>query len=230
LNSVVRPAEAAGLVLIRRAREGTAGAEVLLGRRNRGSPFMPGVYVFPGGRLSASDRRPSGFAETLAPPPPGLDARTRRGLAVFARAALRETFEETGLLLGASAALPARHDPAGAGASDVWTAFERAGLAPAFGALKLVARAITPTVSPIRFHTRFFLADAAAAVGRLAGDGELEDIRWVPVAAAPELPIAAVTLRVLEEALAHRALGARAAVGARPAALFRWIGPKTWPR
>ena len=228
MNPVVRPAEAAGLVLIRQAPKGSA--EVLLGRRSRGARFMPGVYVFPGGRLSAADRRPSGFAETLAPPPTGLDARTRRGLAVFARAALRETFEETGLLLGASAAHSERPDPAGARAAEVWTAFARAGLAPAFGALKLVARAITPSGSPIRFHTRFFLADGAAAAGHLAGDGELEDIRWVPVAATAALPIAHVTLRVLEEALTHHGPGAESALGARPAALFHWIGPKMWPR
>ncbi len=191
---------------------------------------MPGVYVFPGGRLSAADRRPSGFAETLAPPPTGLDARTRRGLAVFARAALRETFEETGLLLGASAARSERPDPAGTRAAEVWTAFARAGLAPAFGALKLVARAITPSGSPIRFHPRFVLANGAAAAGHLSGDGELEDIRWVPVAATAALPIAHVTLRVLEEALTYHGPGAESALGARPAALFHWIGPKMWPR
>ncbi len=189
---------------------------------------MPGVYVFPGGRLSALDLRASGFAEDLAPPPPGLDARTRQRLAVFARAALRETFEETGLLLGLAAPAPA--EAGTAPALGVWAAFARAGLAPAFGVLGLVARAITPTASPQRFHTRFFLADGANAHGPLGGDGELEDIRWVPVAAAPDLPIPEVTLRVLEEALARRAEDAQGACGARPAALFRWVGPEMQPR
>ncbi len=188
---------------------------------------MPGVYVFPGGRLSALDRRASGFPEDLAPPPAGLDARTRRRLAVFARAALRETFEETGLLLGLST--PAT-DTAAAHAPDVWVAFARAGLAPAFGALELVARAITPTASTVRFHTRFFLADGANAHGPLGGDGELEDIRWVPVTAAPALPIPEVTLRVLEEALARRAEDDQGASGTRPATLFRWVGPEMRPR
>ncbi len=207
---------------------------MLLGRRAQRSRFMPGVYVFPGGRLSALDRRASGFAEDLAPPPPGLDARTRRRLAVFARAALRETFEETGLLLGLPAPAPtAAADAATPRAPDVWAAFARAGLAPAFSALGLVARAITPTASPLRFHTRFFLADGANAHGPLGGDGELEDIRWVPVAAAPALPIPEVTLRVLEEALARRAEDAQGASGTRPATLFRWVGlhmrPRAWP-
>ena len=156
--TIVRPAEAAGLVLIRQARSAAGGAEVLLGRRSQGSRFMPGIYVFPGGRLSALDRRPSGFAEDLAAPPPGLDARTRTRLAVFARAALRETFEETGLLLGLPMPAAAPADAATARAPDVWAAFARAGLAPAFGALGLVARAITPAASPLHFHTRFFVA------------------------------------------------------------------------
>jgi len=245
VRPAIRPAEAAGLVLIRQARSAAGDDEVLLGRRSQGSRFMPGVYVFPGGRLSAFDRRASGFAEDLAPPPSGLDARTRRRLAVFARAALRETFEETGLLLGLSAPAStdamAPTDAATARAPDVWAAFARAGLAPAFGALGLVARAITPTDSPLRFHTRFFLADGANAHGPLGGDGELEDIRWVPVTAAPALPIPEVTLRVLEEALARRAENTpgtrpentQGTPGARPAPLFRWVGaemrPRAWP-
>ena len=232
--TIIRPAEAAGLVLIRQARSADGSAEVLLGRRSQRSRFMPGVYVFPGGRLSALDRRASGFAEDLAPPPPGLDARTRTRLAVFARAALRETFEETGLLLGLPAPTPTDATaPAGTGtarALGVWAAFAHADLAPAFGALGLVARAITPTASPLRFHTRFFLADGANAHGPLGGDGELEDIRWVPVTAAPALPIPEVTLRVLEEALARRAQDAQGARGTRPAPLFRWVGPTMRPR
>ncbi len=228
--SIIRPAAAAGVVLIRQARSVAGGAEVLLGRRSQGSRLLPGVYVFPGGRLSALDRRPSGFAEDLAPPPSGLDARTRHRLAVFARAALRETFEETGLLLGLSAPATAPANAATACAPDVWAAFARAGLAPAFSALGLVARAITPTASPLRFHTRFFLADGANAHGPLGGDGELEDIHWVPVTAAPALPIPEVTLRVLEEALARRAEDVQGASGARPATLVRWVGPGMRPR
>ena len=189
---------------------------------------MPGVYVFPGGRLSKADARPSGFEEIFARPPRGLDSRSRCHLAVFARAALRETFEETGLLLGTQAAVPTRtpgHSPGRS--SVVWVAFERAGLAPAFGALRLVARAITPVGSPQRFHTRFFLADGGLAAGRLSGDGELEDLRWVPVAEAPALPMAKVTALVLKEALAHLRIGAGSS---RTTALFGWVGPDQRPR
>ena len=199
-----------------------------MGRRNRASRFMPGVYVFPGGRVERADARPSGFTETMTAPPGGTDSATRRHLALFARAALRETFEETGLLVAdRPGADPAEIDTAAAGTAELWRAFRRAGRTPAFAALALVARAVTPTRSPIRFHTRFFRADGEAAHGDLLGDGELEDLRWVPVEDAGNLPIAEVTALVLREALAHGPPGGSTA---RPAALFRWIGASERPR
>ncbi|MGF1607770.1 MAG: NUDIX hydrolase [Kiloniellales bacterium] len=228
LRQSVRPHDAAGLVLIR---DGRRGPEVLMGRRHAGHSFMPSVFVFPGGRLDLADRQPSGFAETLAAPPPGTDQATRRRLASFARAALRETFEETGLLLGEP--LPRLDRTAALQPSQpVWRAFAAAGLAPGFAALRLVARAITPRHSPRRFHSRFFLADGAAARvvlgGRLGGSGELDDLGWFPVAEVPRLPLPEeVTELVLAEALAHRAAARHARHGSGPArqvALFRWVG------
>ena len=202
---------------------------------------MPGIYVFPGGRVGPEDRRPSGFAEPLPDPPPGLDQATRRRLGEFARAALRETFEETGLLLGAAEAPSAPPPPLdriavgdskpprsalGGDGAKVWNAFTAAGLHPGFASMRLVARAITPTGSPVRFHTRFFLAEGAAAAGEIGGDGELESIHWAPLENLPELPMADITRLVLEEALAHRA-----GTGGPdcPAPLFRWIGSRQHP-
>lgn len=184
---------------------------------------MPNVFVFPGGRVEAGDSRPSGFDETLAPPPTGLDGTTRGKLPVFVRAALRETYEETGLLVGA--AVPGSRFK-GTARGEVWSAFDGAGLAPAFGALRPVARAITPSGSPMRFHTRFFVADGALARGEFSGDGELEDLTWAPIAEIPSLPMAEVTLLVLAEAIAHHGAGLATA---RPAALFRWVGPGMRP-
>jgi hypothetical protein len=87
----VRPRHAASLVLLRMGRE---GPEVLLGRRGLTAPFMPGYFVCPGGREAACDKRPLA-GETGAP-------RHLEGAALLRllRAALRETFEGTGILVG----------------------------------------------------------------------------------------------------------------------------------
>ena len=136
-----------------------------MGRRNRKTRFMPDVYVFPGGRVDPADARASGFAEDLPGAPRGLDRATRGRLAAFARAALRETFEETGLLVAREALGTTQSDSrpdSPRPVPDPWQAYRQARLSPAFDALHLTARAITPTDSPIRFHTRFFRADGAA--------------------------------------------------------------------
>ncbi len=159
---------------------------------------MPNVYVFPGGRVDAADDRPSGFAEDL-PPGPGASPLSGSDLAIHARAALRETFEETGLLVGGTAKLKTKTPAAG-----VWSAYTQAGLAPAFAALSLIARAVTPASYPRRFDTYFFAADGAMAHGDLAGDGELEDIGWVPVGSAGVLSMAKVTRLILQETLSCR--------------------------
>lgn len=81
-----------------------------------------------------------------------------------------------------------------------WASFHAAGLAPAFDDLRLIARAITPRGSPIRFHTRFFLSIDATLAGKALGDGELEEIDWIPLAEAPTLAMSPVTAAVLREA------------------------------
>ncbi len=172
----VTPRDAASLVVLR----GAGGdIEVLLGRREPRHRFMPNVLVFPGGRLDPGDsRRP--MARQLRPEVAARMLRhaspaRARGLAV---AAVRETFEETGLVFGEI----------------------RGGeLCPALDALDFVARAITPPDSPIRFHARFFMADAARAAGTLCGNGELLDLRWVRLEEAVKLPLADVTEFVLDE-------------------------------
>lgn len=183
--------DAAGLVLIRRTPD---GLRVLLGRRHRRHAFLPGIYVFPGGRLDRADARPSGFAERL----PSVRVYGRRQSAAFLRAAIRETYEETGVLVGRPVA---KHRASRPGGADAWQAFRSAGLNPAFEALRLVCRAITPTGSARRYHTRFFLADATHLDERLQGNGELEDLAWWPLAETARLGLVDVTQFVLEEAL-----------------------------
>jgi 8-oxo-dGTP pyrophosphatase MutT (NUDIX family) len=168
----VRPRDAASLILLR---DGTAGLEVLIGRRGKGARFMPGRYVFPGGRITADDARPwHGEAS-------GGDAADRPFLALK-RAALRETFEETGLVIGRPAP---RCGVGGSTLSAIEQAYRALGAAPATDLLRLVGRAITPTNSPIRFHARFFVADGSYAMGQLAPCEELDDLHWHAVADEP---------------------------------------------
>ena len=209
LPSPVRPADAAGLVLIRAARN--REPEVLLGRRHMRAGFLPDIYVVPGGRVDAADHAPSGFPESLAPAVAAalMSGGSRRPALAFPRAALRETFEETGLLLGAAAT------PADISIQPIWQAYAAAGLAPDFTGLDFICRAITPVTSKRRYNTRFFLGDGALARGEIRGNGELEDLGWRPVSALSGLNIVDVTDYVLQEAL--RRWRARAEGNGRPA-------------
>ncbi len=216
----VLPAPSASLILIR---ENDQGAEVLVGRRRSDLRFLPGIYAFPGGRLDRDDLRPSGFAEPLNAPPPGIDYRTRRQWQRLHRGVLRETWEETGLLLGYPLIEQAS---SGRGVSmAIWQAYAREGLRPAFDNLRLVARAITPTSSPRRFHNRFFLADGALAQGKLQGSGEFDRLSWVSLKEALELPMGEVGTLALEQAILHRSGRI-----AGPGALFCWRGKGFRPR
>jgi len=146
---------------------------------------MPDVFVFPGGRVDRGDATRRALSE-LQPRVLAKLARTTtpgraRALAV---AAVRETFEETGLVLGAP---------------------DGEGVRPALQHLDFVARAITPAQNSIRYHARFFLADAEALEGELRSNGELLDLAWVPIGKALELNIIDVTEFVLGEAASHLA-------------------------
>ncbi|MEX2482609.1 MAG: NUDIX hydrolase [Gammaproteobacteria bacterium] len=166
----VRPRDAASLVIHRQRR---THYEVLMGRRGGKARFKPGVYVFPGGILERSDYRARPL-HTLGPEIPPLMAvgRSAAKANALAMAAVREAFEEAGLIYG-------KPGDIGNVNHTSWSEFRRRTLAPDLGNLDFLGRAITPTVQPIRFHARFFAIDIEHLDGELAGDGELEDLRWV---------------------------------------------------
>ena len=162
-TGAVKPRDAASLILLRGH---GANLEVLVGRRSLMARFMPGVYVFPGGAIDASDRRAWSGERNGA---------LRPRLACAARAAIRETWEEVGVLVGRPAEGPRSSEPA---AAPIENAFRMGGLTPALDQLVYVGRAITPSHSFRRFNTRFFLADARLAIGEPAASPELEDAGW----------------------------------------------------
>jgi 8-oxo-dGTP pyrophosphatase MutT (NUDIX family) len=196
------PRDAATLMLIDRS---GAQPKVLLGRRHHGHKFMPGKFVFPGGRIEQLDSKMPTISELHPDSARKLLERVAapsewlaRGLAL---AAVRETAEETGLLLGV------QRDRAPESPGEIWTEFAKAKVHPDLGQLHFVARAITPPRRPKRFDTRFFTADATAVAHTIEGvvgpDSELTELTWVPIVDAAQLDIPTITGAVLEELLAR---------------------------
>lgn len=198
------PKDAATIVIVRR--DGPR-PRVLMGKRHAGHAFMPNKYVFPGGRVDLADCRLAAGRDLNPRVTDRLVARMRgrpsparaRGLAM---AAVRETFEEVGLIVG----LP--HAGGLRTRSAAWRAFLDTGYAPDLEGLHYFARAITPPGRPRRFDTRFFVLDAehVANADRPHGSAsdELLDPYWVTFAEARELDLPRITadvLRRLESAL-----------------------------
>lgn len=169
---VVKPRDAATLILVR------GGREVMMGQRSKGHVFMPDKWVFPGGRVDPQDARAKAATE-LTPETEALlklGGVIRRPPRAYALAATRETLEETGLIVG--------------GASG-----------PELDKLQFVARAITPPYRPRRFDARFFLADAEevlASFEPVAGE-ELLHTKWFSLDDAEALDLPSITRFVLKE-------------------------------
>jgi 8-oxo-dGTP pyrophosphatase MutT (NUDIX family) len=116
----------------------------------------------------------------------------------LALAAIRETFEETGLLLGTKAYGAPERTPVGP-----WSVFREHAVFPDLEAMHVVARAITPPGRPRRFDTRFFAVDRQAAAAQVEGivgpEAELIDVVWVTLAEARSLDLPTITQVILEE-------------------------------
>ena len=192
-----RPKDAATLILIDRSGD---KPKVLVGKRHDNVVFMPGKYVFPGGRVDKSDNR----VPVAAPITSELEANLLKGspkiapsrAQALAVAAIREACEETGLCLGRKMEKPVKLDGA-------WKPFSDAGLLPDPSGLFLIARAITPPGRVRRFDTRFFTADASAIAHRVEGvihaDAELVKLVWVEIGSEPLADAHGMTKSVLAE-------------------------------
>ena len=194
----LKPRDAATLIIVDRSGE---VPKVLLGRRHAGLKFMAGKLVFPGGRMEPGDRKMPVASELDAHAGARLMRAVRRPSLAKARAlalaAVRETFEETGLLLGKRVdAVPAVPD-------GPWTAFAEAGVLPDLAQLHFIVRAITPPRRPRRFDARFFAADASAIVHRVDGkvgpDSELVELVWLPIPQAKQHDLPTITQVALDE-------------------------------
>ncbi|MZR31099.1 NUDIX hydrolase [Sneathiella litorea] len=171
----VTPRHAASLVIYEQRAD---DLYVLMGRRSKAHRFLPDVYVFPGGRVDRADADMTPLAP-LAPDIEKMLSRPSDMAHAVATAAIRETHEETGLIIGD---------------------YQDDQLIPDLSQLDFIARAITPPKSPIRFNTRFLTLDAKhVSGGELGGSGELIDLQWIPLSETHRVPLIDVTEFVLEE-------------------------------
>ena len=206
------PVDAATTVLLR---DGADGVEVYLLRRQSTMEFLPGLYVFPGGKAQASDQDVDAWVGPSAEEWGkrfGCDADTARGLVV---AAVRETFEESGILLAGPDANTVVNDTSAPDMQAARLALEEGeyGFAEFLAERGLVLRAdllgawshwITPAFEPRRYDTRFFVA--ALPEGQVVGElpGEADRAHWAPLTRVLEavdaseammLPPTAITCR-----------------------------------
>ncbi len=203
----LRPADAATMLILDRT---GLRPRVLMGKRHLGHKFMPGKYVFPGGRVDPADRRMAATGVLGQICEDRLMKRSQRpspGKArALALAAIRETFEETGFLFGSSEFGRPETPPPG-----TWSEFAAHGIYPDLGAVSFVARAVTPPRRPKRFDTRFFTIDSSAVAARVEGvvgpDSELVDLVWVDFEEARQLDLPTITHAILREVETRLAAG-----------------------
>ncbi len=189
----------AATVIVLRDRD--TDPRILMGQRGAKAAFMPNKVVFPGGAVDAGDAdialatRISEFcAERLRE---DSEADITHALSV---AAIRELWEETGLILGRQGTWAQTPTPD-------WESFAATGHVPTADALQFVFRAITPPGRPRRFDARFFLLDADEIATDLddfsAACEELSHLQWIPLKDVRAFDLPFITEVVLAEIAAR---------------------------
>lgn len=193
-----RPRDASTLIIVR---NDDTVPRFIMGKRHENSKFMPGKFVFPGGRVDACDSRvkpvknlhplvEKTLLNKMRGKPSALRARA------LAMAAIRETFEEVGLVVGKA------HANTFSTKSAAWEQFADTGYAPSLENIRFLARAITPPGRPRRYDTRFLVVDAGEVANidqpvRIDSD-ELLECHWVSFADSEKLDLPFITRRILE--------------------------------
>ena len=182
----VHPSDASTLLILDRSGRRPA---VLMGRRRPDLRFLPGKFVFPGGRVEPLDYMATMHAAIPAEMTAKLLHRITRPrhpqrVLALAHAALRETEEETGIVIGRGA-----HFEAYNGRTP-----------PEFENWSFLARAITPPRRPRRFDTRFFVVPSTRITRQKAvKDGEFVTTAWLTLSQARRLDLASITKIILSD-------------------------------
>lgn len=201
-HPVIRPKPAGTLLILD---EQNGRPHVLMGRRNKAHTFMPDVFVFPGGRVDfpdnhapfATDLTEKTAARLMASGPKNI-ATIKRARA-FALAAIRETFEEVGLLVGAP--IDHKRTAGKTTRNALWQPFLDHGQLADLSALRYVARATTPARLVRRYDTRFFTVTKDAIELELpeSPTNELSELTWVPLDNITNLKIPWITSMILND-------------------------------
>ncbi len=221
---IAKPKNAASLVLLKKTNK---EIKVLLGKRSSKTRFMPGAWVFPGGVLDKNDYKTKKFTNLN----PNIISRlavsnnvnTANALAL---ASIRETAEETGLFLGKNKKNISYNN--NLEDNNGILTMKKFNLVPDLSKLSYLGRAITPTFSPIRFHARFFLADAKDLSGKIITTNELVEIDWIPLAKATKLPMADVTEFMINELLSLKGNISKIKKMLNNRPMFTWKMGKQW--
>jgi 8-oxo-dGTP pyrophosphatase MutT (NUDIX family) len=198
-----RPAATAVLV-----RDGSHAPEMLLLKRHRTAGFVPGAYVFPGGRVDAEDGD-AALLEMLGTVPRGAEP-------AFWLAVVREVFEETGVLLARSPEGAACRD---ASVDDTLARWREAlltndatlldvlrneRLLPDISRMVYCSHWVTPLAEPKRYDTRFFLAELPSGCAATIDEREMSDALWLTADDAlagfqrGELPMVFPTVKTIQ--------------------------------
>ncbi|MDG2404230.1 MAG: NUDIX hydrolase [Paracoccaceae bacterium] len=178
-------------------RDRATNPRILMGQRGAKAAFMPNKFVFPGGAVDTEDTEISLVNAIPMPCQARLSQDCDGDLTTpLCVSAIRELWEETGLILG-------QHGPWQGSPSEAWNSFAARGYIPSAEHLTFVFRAITPPGRSRRFDARFFLVDAAHLAGDIddfsAASDELSHLQWVPLHKTNEFDLPFITEVVLAE-------------------------------
>ena len=216
---------AATVILLRDQLE---NPRVLMGQRGANAAFMPNKFVFPGGRLDFIDQRLRVPSDLSGPVAGRLQKETRkdvsnhklRGLAL---AAIRETYEETGLIIGRKTTQKLTTNNA------VWQRYFDHGVEPPLDKIDFIARAVTPTYRSRRFDTRFFMIFddfiQTDPDDMIKASGELLDLHWLTLAETQKLDLPTITRWIIDMVQQRLKLSRDAQLHA-PATYVRFINGK----
>lgn len=170
LNRAARPRLASTIVLYTGSQD---KPKILMGQRSPRNDFMPSVYVFPGGRVDRADSY-APYAGDLNPTARHIleSAYSPRKARACVLAAIRETWEETGLMVGRSETWTRNIN------NESWDAFRSANIMPDLSKIEVFGRAVTPPHRHKRYDTWFFVQKFHGNPDQIGDSGELSNVAW----------------------------------------------------